>query len=303
MAISPFRWRSPLRYPGGKGRLAPFISRLMEQNNLTGGHYAEPYAGGAAIALTLLFDEYASVVHINDIDRGVFAFWHSVLNEPDELCRLITTYKVSVHNWRRQRAIQKEKASASLLELGFSTFFMNRTNRSGIITGGVIGGREQEGPFGIDARFNRADLVRRIKRVAGFRDRIRLSCDDAIVFLRRLETELPAKSITYCDPPYLVKGRTRLYANYYDEDAHEEIARELYGSFTRPWVVSYDYAPQIVRLYSESKRIVYDLNYSVRDRYRGKEVMIFGPRLRVPTVQHPAYLRSSGPRSRIAKSA
>ena len=152
---------TPLRYPGGKKRLAPVVMRLLEVNGLKDIEYAEPYAGGASMALTLLFEEYASAIHINDLSRPVYAFWHTVLNEADELCRRIDRVKVTMREWHRQHKIYEQRETADLADLGFAAFFLNRTNRSGIIGGGVIGGKGQGGDWKLDARFTKADLIRR----------------------------------------------------------------------------------------------------------------------------------------------
>ncbi len=283
------RFRSPLRYPGGKGRLAPFLGQLIEENGLTGGHYAEPYAGGGAAALSLLFDEYVSRIHINDLDRGVYAFWHSVLEETDRLCTLIRERPLTMVEWRRQRAVQDACAAASLLDLGFSTFYLNRTNRSGIISGGVIGGKHQDGKWGLGARFNREELVRRVNRVAAYGSRISLYNLDAADFLAEAATSLPERSLIYCDPPYYVKGQRKLYENYYEPADHGVIA-EAIQILPVPWIVSYDDAPEIQALYRRRQRRRYDLNYCVEERYRGIEVMFFSDNLCVPRVQNPAYV-------------
>ena len=158
---------SPLRYPGGKGRLSGFIRQIFEDNELLDGHYVEPYAGGAGLALNLLFLDYASCIHLNDIDRSVFAFWHSVVNSPDALCKLIRDTPVTVDQWQKQKVIHRSPDKQSLLDLGFATFFLNRCNRSGILMGGIIGGQKQEGTWKIDARYNKSDLCRRIEKECG----------------------------------------------------------------------------------------------------------------------------------------
>ncbi len=157
---------SPLRYPGGKGRLSAYFKQIYKANSLCGGAYVEPYAGGAAVALSLLIDGYASKVIINDIDLSIYSFWHSVINKTEELCRLIRDTQVDVKTWERQRRIHKERGQHNLLELGFSTFFLNRSNRSGILDAGIIGGKSQSGKWKIDARFNKNELIKRIQRIS-----------------------------------------------------------------------------------------------------------------------------------------
>ncbi len=275
---------SPLRYPGGKAKLTPFFKRLFELNHLCDGHYAEPYAGGGGLALSLLFDEYARHIHVNDFDRAVYAFWHSVLQRTDDFCRLIETRPITPKEWQRQRRIIANKASADLFELGFAAFYLNRTSRSGIIaSGGMIGGNDQSGKWNLDARFNRVELMARIRRVASYRRRITLTHLDALDFLAKLAAELPERSLTYCDPPYFVKGQRRLYANWYRAADHEEVAGTL-GSFPHRWVVSYDFAPEILTLYRPHGCVVYDLYYSAADRYDGAEAIFFSPDVTIPPI-------------------
>lgn len=136
-----------------------YLKRLMEVYDLQGGTYIEPYAGGASVALSLLYEGYARHIKINDKDRSIFAFWHAVLNDTEELCRRIQDTPVTMETWQAQREVQRQKETADLLILGFSTFFLNRTNRSGILSGGVIGGKEQTGNYLMDARYNNHDLI------------------------------------------------------------------------------------------------------------------------------------------------
>lgn len=276
------RYVTPLRYPGGKGKLAGLIKSILERNALMDAVYVEPYAGGAGVALSLLLDEYVSRVHINDIDKGVYGFWHSVVNETDALCRLIRDRRVSRAEWHRQKAVINNSEQEDLLACGFATLFLNRTNRSGIIaSGGMIGGAAQTGRWKLDARYNKIELVRRIEAIARFRDRISLHRCDAARLLKELLPVLPERTLLYLDPPYYVKGQRRLYANFYEHKDHAEIAKIITASH-RPWVVSYDDVKEIRALYSEHQSIRYQLGYSACERYAGSEVMYFSNGLRVP---------------------
>jgi DNA adenine methylase len=230
----------------------------------------------------MLLQGSVSTVHINDIDPSIHAFWHSVLREPDELCRLIRDRPVSVAEWRRQRAIQHDPPNHSLLELGFSTFFLNRTNRSGIIcSGGMIGGTYQSGAWKLDARFKKTALIERIERVAAHAARICLHRDDAGQLLTRLLPTLPKRSFVYLDPPYYLKGTRRLYANFYEHADHAYIANAI-SQARSAWLVSYDDRPEIRRLYRGFRSTRYRLSYTARDRYEGDEVLFFSNGLTVP---------------------
>lgn len=282
---------TPLRYPGGKGKLTDFIRLVFERNQLLDAHYVEPYAGGAGIAIGLLILEYASCIHLNDLNRSIYAFWHCVINETEELCRRITNTPVTMDEWYRQKAIQSAD-SVSLLDLGFSTFFLNRTNRSGIILGGVIGGKEQLGKWKLDARFNRADLCRRIEAIAMYRSRIRLYNLDAADLITTVLPTLPDRTLVYLDPPYYVKGQD-LYENHYCHDNHQVIASLVRTRITQPWIVSYDHTPEIMRIYDGCPQITYGINYSAQDRYKGAEAMFFSPSLVIPDVQNPSNLKAA----------
>ena len=275
---------SPLRYPGGKLKVVDYIKRVFEVNDLCDGHYIEPYAGGASVALALLQSEYAHTIHINDIDRSIYAFWHSVLHETDDLCRLITNTPVNMTEWERQKEVQKRKENkdTSLLELGFSTFFLNRTNRSGILSAGVIGGKDQTGNYKIDARYNKTDLIERIENIADYAERITLTNKDAVELIKGMKpTNEP--TLCYLDPPYYIKGRD-LYLNYYNDDDHRQIARAI-SAYLGKWLISYDAVDLLKDLYKDYRQCEYYLSYSAGNPSKGKEIMVYSNDLVVPDAE------------------
>ncbi|MDQ0755055.1 DNA adenine methylase [Arthrobacter sp. B3I4] len=279
------RFPSPLRYPGGKGKIANYIKLIMLKNDLLGSDYVEPYAGGASVALSLLFEDYAGHIHINDLNEGVHAFWHSVLNDTDALCSLIETTEVSVEEWHFQKDVQRS-ISPSTLELGFSTFFLNRTNRSGIISGGIIGGLKQDGPWKIDARFNKDNLVQRIRKISRFKSRISLTKIDAVEFVMSWAEPEQPPAFLYLDPPYYVKGEG-LYDNFYEHQDHAEVAASV-SRLAHPWIVSYDAAPAILRLYEAQDSLHYGLSYSAAKSSKGSEVIFHAPELVLPDELSPS---------------
>lgn len=269
------KFYSPLRYPGGKNKLAPFIAKICMDNGLN-NNYIEPYSGGASVALTLLLEGFVEEIIINDKDRSIYAFWHSVLHNTVEFCDRIHNCNITIDEWKKQKDIQLKKTQANLIDLGFSTFFLNRTNRSGIINGGPIGGFSQSGEYCLDCRFNKDELINRIKLIASKRNQIRLYTKDAIrlvdILLHR--GHLTEQSLIYFDPPYYLKGPS-LYMNHYTHKDHlyvrDAISNIQFGS----WIVSYDPTDEIKDLYSDYRSIEYNLTHTAHTARNGKEILFF----------------------------
>ncbi len=271
---------SPLRYPGGKGKLSNYIKQVMKVNNLYGGTYVEVYAGGCAVALEMLFSKCASKIIINDISKPIYSFWYTVLNESERLCNKILETPVTVKEWHKQREVQQDLDSHSIFDIGFSTFYLNRTNRSGILTAGVIGGLSQEGDWKIDARFNKDTLIRRIERIAEYKDNIELHNLDAEEFIKEKADNLTEKTLIYLDPPYYNKGK-HLYENYYSPEDHTRLAAKI-KKIRHKWILTYDNTPEIEKLYKDCMTKVFTLNYSAANKYKGSEIMVYSNSLIIP---------------------
>lgn len=263
---------TPLRYPGGKGKFAPFVKDLMATNNLS-GDYLEPYAGGAGVALDLLFNGYCKNIHINDYDIAVFNFWKSIVENTEAFLKLIQDTEVTIEEWHKQKHILATPNNHSQIQHGFATFFLNRTNRSGILKGGVIGGKNQDGNYKLDARYHKVNLSKRIEKIGEYKDRIHIYNLDALTLLKQVDELLPENSLIYLDPPYYVKGQG-LYRNFYIHDDHVKI-RDTLDSVKTKWIVSYDNCPEIKDIYSGYRQEDYDLNYSAYYKMKGSEVMIY----------------------------
>ena len=277
---------SPLRYPGGKGKLSNYIQLLVEYNLLTDGHYVEPYAGGASVALSLLFNEFVRTIHINDFDYRIYSFWHSVLYETESLCEKINKTTIDIENWEIQKEIQKNPENYNKLEIGFSTFFLNRTNRSGILKAGAIGGKEQNGNWKLDARFNKEDLIQRITKISRFKNRIRLYNQDASELTMQLSKTLPEKTLFYFDPPYYKKGKD-LYINFYEHQDHLQISKLISELPNKYWLVSYDNNENIRKFYNSFLQQTYELNYHAANASKGTEILIYSDNLIVPEILNP----------------
>jgi len=295
---------SPLRYPGGKNKLSTFVAKLCIDNNIH-GHYIEPYAGGASVALFLLLEGYVERITINDKDRSIFAFWHSVINETESLCILIDNTEITIETWNQQKAIQKEKETIDLLTLGFSTLFLNRTNRSGIITGGVIGGVNQNSEYKINCRFNKEEIKVRINQIAKNKKYINLYNLDAIELIEKIQDDVTLtkegnNTIFYFDPPYYLKGDS-LYMNYYLHENHMEVSERIKNIDNIHWLVSYDDNINIENLYDGLPQKKYSFNHSAFSARDGKEILFFSSNLKQPLIENYNPTKFKIKRSKIKK--
>lgn len=273
---------SPLRYPGGKGKLSSFMEMMIKKTGHEGGTYIEPFAGGAGIALELLEKNVVSEIVINDYDKGIYSFWRAVLTETDRFIKEIENIPITLDEWDRQRHICLNEDSRYSFELGFATFFMNRTNRSGIIKGGVIGGRKQTGKWKIDARFNKMNLIERINNIADNKDSIHLYNKEIESFIEKYLPKYENNALVYFDPPYFNKGK-QLYLNYFNYDDHKRIEKVINQTVNCDWIITYDDVPEIADLYSKHPLKRYDLNYSVASKRKESEIIVFSDIDLIPT--------------------
>ena len=271
-------YHTPLRYPGGKAKFAPKIKSIIENNDLH-GHYVEPYAGGAGVALDLLFSGICTDIHINDLDLAIYHFWKSITEETEDFIRLVSKTDVTIEEWHKQKEILKQD-DISPIERGFAAFFLNRTNRSGILKGGVIGGLQQSGNYKLDCRFNKEALIKRIQKIGSMNNKIHVYNQDTEKWLLEIDNLIPSNSLIYLDPPYYEKGQG-LYRNFYNHQDHKSIKEKLVKVKT-PWVVSYDNNQNIRDIYQQYRQEEYILNYSASQKMKATEVIIYSDSIKLP---------------------
>lgn len=272
---------SPLRYPGGKTKIYDKVQKIINQNmDVQGRIYIEPYAGGAGLALKLLYSGDVQKLVLNDFDYRIFCFWHVCLEQTDALCGMIENCNITIEEWNHQKIIYDNVEEHTQIEVGFATFFLNRCNVSGIIKGGPIGGLEQKGTYKLDARFNKTNLIKKIRKVASYKDMIAFYNLDAIVFLDEVVEKLECNNIFLnIDPPYVKKG-PMLYKNSYTEADHRSIAEKV-SSIRKKWIVTYDECELIRNLYSKFRIDKMQLNYSAGNTKKGQEYIVYSNLLKV----------------------
>jgi DNA adenine methylase len=272
---------SPLRYPGGKAKLGPYFARILASQGVIVHTYAEPYAGGAGAGLYLLSEGYVDRLLINDLNPGIAAFWRSVLSSAEEFIERVETEEVTLESWHRHRETYLKPAGASDLDLGFATFFLNRCNRSGILTARPIGGLDQTGKWKIDARFNRAGLCARIRHIQSMAARITVTEKPALEFVTTISRRV-SPVLLYADPPYLVNGE-ELYMSAHSWEDHEKLARVLLKT-RHPWILTYDFDERVRNLYPSNRCLEYKISHTAQSQKVGREFMLFSRGLKVGDV-------------------
>jgi len=271
---------NPLRYPGAKRQLVPYIEDLLKCNNLVGCSFYEPYAGSAAVGLDLLQRGIISKLVIVEKDVLIYSLWKCVFNCFDDLCKRIEDTPISMDTWISLTPLRAVNSpyDADLLDLGFAGLFFNRTNFSGIITANPIGGMQQSSAYSIDCRFNKVVLIDLIQKLSRFRSQVEVHWDDALNHMKsEIKNLTKETSFVYFDPPYYEKGK-QMYRHYYTNTDHKALAAFVKEKKQFDWLISYDDAPYICGLYSGSgaKYQPFYLDYSVarETRSRGKELLI-----------------------------
>lgn len=272
------KFLSPLRYPGGKAKMAPFLEAVIKSQPKRPAVYAEPYAGGAGAAFHLLMNEVVDTIALNDLNDGVASFWRALFWETERLTQAITEIPVDLVTWHRQREIYLD-ADADPFSRGLATFVLNRTNRSGILSARPIGGLEQTGRWKIDARFNKPSLVDRINALAEYRDNVRISQVDGKQFLADLDRARESVFF-YVDPPYLKQGEDLYLANMTFSD-HLDLARTL-QRLRSPWVLTYDRDDRVPdELYTKHACADFTISHTAAQQHIGNEYLVVPSHVRV----------------------
>lgn len=265
---------SPLRYPGGKSKIAPLIRLIIEKAAGSDITYIEPFAGGAGVALSLLIKGSVDQIVINDYDKAIYSFWRALKEVPQELINLIEHTPLTIDEWKHQKDIYCTQNKRYSVELGFAAFYLNRTNRSGILSAGPIGGYNQTGNYGMDARFNREALIGRIQEIAKYKSQIVVYNKEIRSFISGVIPKYQTNAFVYFDPPYYENGQ-RLYKNFFSPTDHADIAHSIINGVECPWVITYDDVPELREIYSDFVQRQYNLNYSAANKGKGSEIIIF----------------------------
>lgn len=205
-------------------------------------HFAEPFAGGANVGLTVAMENLADRVTLVELDRNVAAVWETVLNgRAQDLAQRIIDFRMSR---RGVEAVLARRCNSSLSR-AFATIVKNRARRGGIMTEQASLLRRGENDKGVRSRWYPETLRRRIQAISGHSDRITFLHRDGLKFIRSHSDD--ARFAFFIDPPYTVVGE-RLYEQ--SEVDHQKLfkaASAIKGTF----LITCDNSPEIRLLVKE----------------------------------------------------
>ncbi|WP_225361002.1 DNA adenine methylase, partial [Fructilactobacillus lindneri] len=277
--LSP--WRSPLRYPGGKLKLAPLIEDIVSKYNIN--NYVEPFAGGAGIGIYLLLNKKVKHITLNDLDLAIYSFWISITKYNKKFLKKFDNTEININEWKKQKDIFNNLENKhnlndfELLDLGFSTFFLNRTNFSGILRGATpVGGMKQNGKWKINYEYNKSRLRPLIEEIGKYSNEISVKNIDIIsskkTFLNLIENFTDKETLIFIDPPYVNQGK-RLYLPIKSMKEHEIIAKKI-NKLKTNWVLTYDSVPDLINLYDFSNnKYMYTLQYKIKTHRKAVEFL------------------------------
>lgn len=273
------RTQSILRYPGGKTQLAKFVRHTIEMNHIEQPVYCEAFCGGSGIAIENLLNGSAHSVILNDLDPAIYSIWYAAVNCSERLINRIQNISITITEWHRQKDIYSKlkEIPGYNFDLAVAAFFLNRTNRAGIITGGPIGGYAQQSKYNLSCRFNKSSLINKIRDIAKRQQDIQLYNMDGIDFIHNVLWPMENRNLFILfDPPYVHQGQA-LYKNGLNIDYHSNLSHTIQELHNKFWITTYDDVPEIRNFYRESPGYTYQLHYSAHRVRKESELFFRSP--------------------------
>ncbi|KQY83610.1 hypothetical protein ASD24_29680 [Paenibacillus sp. Root52] len=254
---------SPLRYPGGKGKIADRLLLSMRPEQLE--TLISVFAGGASVELALLEAKQIKNLILNDLDYGIFSLFTLIKYQPEDLIQRLKSSDPNHDDFFINREIIKnDYKGMDVMDAAWAMLIVNRLAYSGIYSANPLGGRKGTKEQ-LLSRFNRDALCKRITQIHQMSERIQVHQQNAVEFIE--EHMWHDHSTIYIDPPYYQQGHA-LYRHFYTEERHIEVAElidSIYEEFPNvDFIVTYDNHSFIRDLYYKyATQIELNRRYSV----------------------------------------
>lgn len=213
----------PLPWVGGKRRFVGRILPHLVPHLRPGRPYLEPFAGGAAVALTLLHRFPWLDVWINDANPDVSAFWKTLQADPDYLIDRMRREHPERGAWHHYRTATPTDPNEQAWRL-YALHAWSYSQKGGSFNPG----------HGARTRLDTKEIQ--------FRTASRLLRDCRITNLD-FRAGLNESGVAYCDPPYFI-ARRGYYAHPFNHLDHLDLARLLLAR-SDPWLLSYGEHPAV----------------------------------------------------------
>ena len=242
--------RSPLRYPGGKSRVAKLLCQYIPPHT----EYREPFVGGGAI---FFYKPKVEKNWINDLHPGLYALWRTLRDhfpEFADLCKAqdTTDLRATFDYWINRFDLMKAEGNAQLVERAVQYYFINRT----VWTGRVVFDPARRSRLYFSNPEGWGKLEKKLRHLRACAEKlrgVRITCKP---FEKCLGGATP-ETFIYADPPYyrdsLDTPTSRLYEGHFAIEQHESL-RDLLANCPARVMISYDDRPEVRRLYSDRKK-------------------------------------------------
>lgn len=263
------RFPSPLRYPGGKSKVAKKIVSFFPEGFT---HYCEPFFGGGSVFFEIERRFSPKSNWINDKNKDLINFWSCAKECNFELVEGVRALRNKYLNNGRELFdyINNDFLIDSKLKSAIRFFILNRISFSGLTDSG---GYSQQA---FDLRFNDSS----IKRLGNISKPLRYCQITNHDFSEVISRTKPG-TFLYLDPPYYQQRFSKLYGKNGDLHVnfdHERLAKELYKC-KHNWLITYDDAPYIRDLYKNwsffsNLHLQYSLQNTINGAKKGVELII-----------------------------
>ena len=273
-------YRSPLRYPGGKQKDIPRLSRFLPKCK----EFREPFLGGGNILLYAVENSLAEIYWGNDLNSSVFDFWEQVKRDANELADLVSSLKEEyIGEQANCKAWQKFRKDFTLKLNKLSTDNqLNRAAKFFILNRSTSGGSTECGGMTQAAYCQRftSSSIQTLRRLTNVLKDVQFTNFDYEEVIKA-----PGEDIfIFLDPPYLSAKSSGLYGKNGDLHKtfdHQRLAEVLKDYNDKcSWLMTIDNSPEIKTLYNwaadqlEWEKAYGMTNVSGQKSRRGAELLI-----------------------------
>ncbi len=260
------RFRSPLRYPGGKQRAIDQIANLFPES---AREFREPLVGGGSVFFYARSTQFASKYWINDKFSELHAFWRAVQNEEicarlmRELEALRASFGDDPEKIKKYFLQARQEKTADRYRAAFLFFFFNRVTFSGTTRAGGFSSAASLSRFTASSIQRLATLPQALEGV----EITNLDFEDVI--------QKPGRGVfIFLDPPYFKASRLYGRGGILHEFDHARLARSLKETPKHKFLITYDDCPEIRKLYKWANIQDWQMQYGMNNCNLKKESKI-----------------------------